>query len=105
MAYKIEIAEPALSDAKEYSKFIRDARESPAAAAIWLSGLQFAISQLSDLPNRFSVIPEAEELALPFRQFVYHSHGVIYEVLEAEKKVVVHRVWLSARHPISRNEI
>jgi plasmid stabilization system protein ParE len=97
LSYKISMAATAKADAREYAALLRDEQHSPHAARLWLEGLYAQIRSLSDYPNRFTVIPEAEELGFPYRASVYHSHRVIYAVHEEEQQVVVHRIYHSAR--------
>ena|SRR5471030_1325880 len=105
LAYRIQIALPARLDAKRYAAFIRDEQKSPEAARRWLDGLYAAINKLSEIPNRFTVIPEAEELGFPYRSFVYHSHRVVYEVYDSEPRVVIHRVYHGARESLTQKDI
>ena len=105
LAYRIEITLPARGDARAYAAFIRDEHRSPEAARRWLDGLYSAIAELADAPNRFAVIPEAEEPGFPYRAFVYHSHRVVYAVHEAEGRVMIHRIYHGARRPLTAQEL
>ena len=105
LAYSIRITRPARRDAQKYAAFIRDEHHSPEAARRWLDGLFLAIKELLELPQRFSIIPEAEELGFPYRSFVYHSHRVIYAVHESEQLVIVHRIYHGARNRLVETDI
>ncbi len=105
MAYRIQIARPAVRDATKYAAFIRDEQNSPEGALRWLDGLHEAIKGLANAPNLFSVIPEAEELGYPYRSFLYHSHRVVYAVEDNAQLVVVHRVYHGARQPLSETDL
>ena len=105
LAYRIQIAQPAIQDAKNYAAFIRDEQHAPEPARRWLDGLYEAIRELSESPNRFSVIPEAEELGFPYRSFVYHSHRVVYAVDDTSLIVMVHRVYHGARQPLTEKDL
>ena len=105
MAYRVQISILARREARDYAAFVREERQSPDAARQWLEGLYATIRELADLPERFSVIPEAEELVFPYRSFVFHSHRVIYAVYEAEQLVIVHRIYHGARKPLTDLDI
>jgi plasmid stabilization system protein ParE len=105
LAYDVQITAPAKTDAQEYAQFIGDKERSYDAAKLWLDGLQSEINKLSDMPSKFAVIPEAEELGTPYRSFNYHSHRVIYAVDEEGKTVTVHRVYHCARKPLSTGDL
>jgi len=105
LAYKIQITEFAVTDAQEYSAYLRDELNSKEAAEKWLSGLQIAIHQLADLPKGFAVISEARALGFPYRDFNYHSHRVVFAVDEINQVVVVHRIYHGARRPLRSKDI
>jgi plasmid stabilization system protein ParE len=77
LAYSIRITTVDRRDAQKYADFIRIEHKSPEAARKWLDGLQVAIKKLEELPNRYPLIPEAEELGFPFRSLIYHSHRIV----------------------------
>ena len=77
LAYRIEITRAALEDAFEYAAFIRDDKHSERAAELWLDGLYAATRELDELPARFPVIPEADELGFPYRSIMFHSHRIV----------------------------
>ena len=51
MAFLVDITEPALADAEDYDRFIRDVRKEPEAAERWFRGLVQAVYSLEELPN------------------------------------------------------
>jgi plasmid stabilization system protein ParE len=61
LAFQVDIADPALVDAEDYVRFVRDVKKEPEAAERWFRGLVEAIYSLEDLPERCPVIPEREE--------------------------------------------
>ena len=101
MPYRVQIARTAFMDASEYAAFIRDEHQSPEAAYRWLDGLYTAIAKLDETPNRFPVIPEANELGFPYRSFMYHSHRIVYAVHDEEQRVMIHRIYHGARRPLT----
>ena len=105
MAYKVRITEPAKSDAYEYSAFILGRNQSIASAHKWLNDLFDELKSLSDMPNRFAVIPESSELSQEYRSFFFHSHRIIFSVDEARKEVIVHRIYHEARRPLNQTDL
>ena len=76
MGFSIEITDPAIDDINDAVTFI--ARDSHQGAARWLAGLRSLIHSLEEMPDRFAVIPEADELQMPYRSAVYRSHRVVF---------------------------
>jgi len=105
LPYSIQIARTARQDASEYAAFIRDEQKSPEAARRWLDGLYVVIKQLHEAPNRFSAIPEADELGFPYRSFMYHSHRIIYAVYDTEQRIMIHRIYHGARRALNPNDL
>ena len=100
MAYRIQIATPARQHAKSYAAFIHDDQKSPEAARRWLDGLYAAINELTEVPTRFSVIPEADELGFPYGSLVYHSNRVVYAVYDVEQCMMIDSVQHGARESL-----
>lgn len=96
-SYRVQISSIAKRDAKQYAAYVCQVKLEPQAARKWLDELLVEISSLVKNPNRFTVVNEAKELNFPYRAFNYHSHRVVYAVLEAKKCVIVHRIWHAAR--------
>lgn len=105
MAFRIDITEPALADAEEYVRFIREARKEPEAAERWFLGLAQAIFSLEDLPARCPVIPEQEKFSFEIRHLLYCSHRIIFRVELAAERVVVYRVYHASRQGLSAGSL
>ena len=103
MAFKIQIVEAAQRDMSEATEYIY--KDSPATAQKWLLGLAEAIYSLAEMPLRYALIPEAQELKRPLRGFLYHSHRIVYEVDDTQGMVSVLRIWHSARLPIGWTDL
>ena len=103
MAFDVEITDPARDDIDDAVTFI--AQNSPAAARRWKTALQTLILSLGEMPGRFAVIAEAEELGLPYRNAPHHSHRVIFRIDEVKNMVFVVRVYHGARRPLSPDDI
>jgi hypothetical protein len=58
LAFQVDITEPALVDAEEYVRFIREIKKEPEASARWIRGLVQAIYSLEEIPERCPLIPE-----------------------------------------------
>lgn len=97
MAFQVDIAEPALNDAAEYVRFIREGKREPEAAERWFRGLVSAIYSLEQSPARCSVIPEAQEFPQEIRHLIYFSHRIIFGIDNRRRRVIVYRVLHGAR--------
>jgi hypothetical protein len=52
-----------------------------------MSSLERMILSLNDMPTRFSLMPEATRLKLPYRSFMHHSYRIIFRIDEDRKTV------------------
>ncbi|AIE86819.1 type II toxin-antitoxin system RelE/ParE family toxin [Fimbriimonas ginsengisoli] len=95
MGFRVFILPQAEADAAEYAAYI--AQDSPNAALKRIDGLSEMFEALSEMPERFTVIPEQGRFRRSYRQFHYHSHRVILFVDDAAEKVVVARVYHGSR--------
>ena len=105
MAYLVDITEPALADAEEYVRFIRDVKKEPEAAERWFSGLVQAIYSLEELPERCPAVPEHEEFSFEIRHLIYFSHRIIFRVELETKRVVVYRVHHGSRQALGEGDV
>jgi plasmid stabilization system protein ParE len=105
LAFQVNITEPALADAEDYVRFIRDVRKEPEAAERWFRGLVQAIYTLEELPERCPVIPEQDEFSFEIRQLIYFSHRIIFRVEHQTSKVIVYRVYHGSRHSLIQTDL
>ena len=105
MAFQVDITEPALVDAEDYVRFIRDVKNEPEAAERWFRGLVQAIYSLEDLPERCPVIPEQEEFPYEIRHLVYFSHRIVFRVEREKNRVVICRVYHSSRQGLAEGDL
>ena len=103
MAFRVEITDPAIDDIDEAITFI--AKGSRSAAAKSKASLEAVILSLRDMPSRYPVIPEADELEYPYRSAIHYSHRIIYRIDDEQSVVYVVRVYQGARHPLAKDEI
>ena len=103
MAFKIQIVAAAERDIDEALAYID--QSSPDAARRWLESLHEKMEGLAEMPLRFALIAEADELKKPLRGFVYYSHRIVYEVDDATETVSIVRVTHSARAPLSLEDL
>lgn len=96
MALRVRILGEALQDIAEASAKI--AEDSPSAARQWYRALRTKISDLSEMPRRYALAPEAEELGSELRQFHHYSHRVIFRVRNDAVEIL--RVYHGARHAL-----
>ena len=105
MRYRVEISTPAYLDAKDYFVYVKDKKESPEAAARWYLGLFDELKKLADFPKSLPLIPEQHHHRIEIRQFIYHSHRVIFSVDEQKEIVSVLRIYHGAREPLTPNDL
>jgi plasmid stabilization system protein ParE len=97
MEFDVETTTLAKADLDEY--FHRIALDSEDRAITWLRGAVLLIESLSTMPSRFSVASELEGLGRDIRSVPYHSHRMVYEILD--DRVIVLRVWHVAQQVLS----
>ena len=78
--------------------------ESPVSARRWLSDCWRAIETLKEMPFRHALIPEADDLGIPYRSLSFHAHRLIYRVDEERSVVYVVLVYHGARKPLTLGE-
>ena len=105
MAFQVDITEPALVDAEDYVRFIREVKKEPEAAERWFRGLVQAIYSLEDLPERCPVVPEHEEFSFEIRHLIYFSHRIIFRVERERSRVVIFRVYHGSRQGIAEGDL
>lgn len=91
MVFQVDITEPALVDAEDYVRFIRDVRKEPDAAERWFRGLVQEIYSLEKLPGRCPIIPEQSDFYFELRHLIYFSHRIIFRVEPERRRVVIYR--------------
>jgi plasmid stabilization system protein ParE len=105
LAFQVDITEPALVDAEDYVRFIRDVKNEPEAAERWFRGLVQAIYSLEDLPERCPLITEREEFSYEIRHLVYFSHRIIFRVERERNRVVIYRVYHGSRQGLAEGDL
>lgn len=92
MAFQVDISDPAIADAEDYVRLIREVHKEPESAERWFRGLVRAIYSLEDLPERCPIIPEQSEFAFEIRHLIYFSHRIIFRVDQTAKRVIIFRI-------------
>ena len=105
MAFQVDITEPALVDAEDYVRFIREVGKQPEAAERWFRGLVRAIYSLEELPERCPVIPEQEDFSFEIRHLIYFSHRIVFRVERDRNRVVVFRVYHGSRQALAEGDL
>ena len=105
MAFQVDITEPALADAEDYVRFIREAGKQPEAAGRWFRGLVRAIYSLEERPERCPVIPEVEDFSFEMRHLIYFSHRIVFRVERDRNRVVVFRVYHGSRQALAEGDL
>ena len=105
MAFQVDITEPALADAEDYVRFIREVGKQPEAAERWFRGLVRAIYSLEELPERCPVIPELEDFSFEIRHLIYFSHRIVFRVERDRNRIVVFRVYHGSRQVLAEGDL
>ena len=105
MAFQIDITDPALEDAADYVRFVREVKKEPEAANRWFRGLVQAVYSLEDFPERCPLIPEQEGFSFEIRHLIYFSHRIIFHIETGKKRVTVYRVWHGARKALRHENL
>jgi len=110
MAYKVSLTSLAEADVAGALEWIREV--APASADGWLRGLFAAIASLSEMPERCSTVPEAEELGHPARHLLYGKrtgqYRIIFDIQETSaegQRVRVLRIWHGSRDALTAADI
>jgi len=69
MAYRVDMTPQAVSDIESALQYIGQA--APTRIKRWLLGLIESAYLLEEMPERFPVSPESEELGIEIRQVLY----------------------------------
>lgn len=105
MAFQVDITEPALADAEDYVRFLREVRKQPEAAERWFGGGVRGSHSLEELPERCPLIPELEGFPFEIRHPIYFSHPVIFRVERDSSRVVVFRVYHGSRQVLAEDDL
>jgi plasmid stabilization system protein ParE len=105
LAFQVDLTEPALADAEEYVRFIRDQRSEVQAAERWFRGLVQAIYSLEEHPERCPMIPERDEFSFEIRHLIYFSHRIVFSVHADSGRVVVYRIFHGSRHSLTESAL
>jgi plasmid stabilization system protein ParE len=105
LAFQIDMTEPALADAEDYVRFIRDVKKEPEAAERWFRGLVQAVYSLEEFPEHCPVIPEQDEFPLEIRHLIYFSHRIIFRVEHQPNRVVIYRIYHGSRGNLVQADI
>ena len=82
------------------------ARDSLEAAHAWSNGLFDLIEHLGDFVAGYALARENEARAgVELREFLYHSHRVIYAIDDEARVVQVLHVWHAARRNVPRDQL
>ncbi len=103
MVFKVVITAPAEQDIDEATQYIAD--DSQSADSKWNAELWTVIFSLKEMPSRFSVIPEAEELGFPYRSISHYAHRMIFRIDETSETVFIIRVFHGARRSLTQEEV
>lgn len=102
MAYQVRLTERALLDIEDYVHYISDVKQDPGGALKWYDGLEDAIASLEEHPSRCPLVPERIRKELGIRHLIYHSHRIVFRILELDSGVRILRVYHTARKRLTQ---
>lgn len=106
MAYRVQISSLAEEDTVKSFEQIRD-RVSAERAAEWLEGLLAAEFSLQEMPERCSIIPEADEIGVRIRHLLYGPRRAPFRIIfhVEEESVFILRVWPPHRDRLTIDDL
>lgn len=84
--YPVEISEDAEWDVAQFHA--RIAWDKPGAADRWAEAVRDQMLSLNQLPERYEVIPEADQFSAEYRHIIFGNYRIIYRV-EHDRVVIV----------------
>lgn len=78
MNYKLDVPKVVYAELADIHDYI--AADSPRYAKEWLKEAYAALSSLRSMPQRCSLAPENENMALEVRHLIYKSHRILFTV-------------------------
>lgn len=111
MTYRVDISQPALSDAE--NAFLWIGTESPEKAVSWFQGLLEAVFSLEKFPKRCPLAPESRAFIVEVRQLLYGMRRQRYRILfgisidpdTGENVVLIYRIRHGAQRHLEGLEI
>jgi len=103
MAFRVDVMPRAIEDISTYADYIWS--DSPDQSRLWLMEVWDLILSLSEMPERFAVIEESEEIGLEIRDAGFHSHRIIFEIDRENSVVNVLRVYAMAQTSIQPTDL
>jgi len=97
LTHKVRVSLEAKQDAREYALWMKKERNAASPAKKWLAGLRKRVRELASRARAFDEIPELVPNERSIREFLYHSHRVIFEIDEQTHTVNILRIYHSAR--------
>lgn len=90
-------------DVEEITDYIWSS--SPGAAKRWQTGFWQVVKDLKRMPAKYALIPEAEDIGVPYRDVLHHSHRVVYRIEEEAAVIYIVRVYHGARRPLTKRDL
>jgi plasmid stabilization system protein ParE len=93
--FRVEIGSSAKDDVQAIHDHI--ALDKRGAATKWVREFYRHVRSLRETPFGYEVIPEVDDLSIPFRHLLHGNYRIIYRVYEEQRRVLVVRVIHAAR--------
>jgi plasmid stabilization system protein ParE len=100
--YRIVFTPTAKLHALQAAEFI--SHDSVTYAIRWYEGLLKAINSLQTMPGRCGLARESEHFPDELRQYIYHSHRVIFRIDDASGLVYILHIRHAARQAIGEDQ-
>lgn len=103
MVFRVNVMPRAIEDITDYADFIFE--DSPSRSQAWLLGVWDTIFSLQEMPERYAVIAESEQIGADVRDVGFQSHRIVFEVERESMTVNVLRVYGMAQSSIESSDL
>lgn len=103
--YRVEFTPDARQDILDYARFIAQQEHDNHQALAWIDGIEAAMMSLAELPKRCGLARENDHFDEEIRQLTYASHRAVFSVHDDLRRVVIHRVWHTARDELAGKDL
>jgi len=105
LAFRVDITDAALDDAKEFVEYVRIEKRDAVGAERWWNGLLDALLSLEQQPGRGSLLVEAALRTRGLRQILYQSHRIVFDLDEQGEAVRVLRIYHGSRRELRQRDV
>jgi len=95
--YRVDVSEPAEDDLKNIVRYIAAQLSAPLSALNMMELLEKAMVELSDIPQRCSLVTDERLSQMGYRKLVVRNYVVFFSIDEKNKVVDVERILYGRR--------